>query len=60
MANMATAEITRPAQSTSWVIYGVPWHVCPTVALHSEVVVVTENAASARWPVTARARKLTV
>jgi D-serine deaminase-like pyridoxal phosphate-dependent protein len=23
------------------VCYGVPWHVCPTVALHSEAFVVT-------------------
>jgi D-threonine aldolase len=41
-------------------IYGVPWHVCPTVALHSEVVVVKGATAGAHWPVVARARKLSV
>lgn len=41
-------------------IYGVPWHVCPTVALHSEAIVVNGAIAGPHWPVTARARKLTV
>lgn len=40
------------------VIYGVPRHVCPTVALYSEVVVVRNGCASEIWPVEARARKL--
>ena len=42
------------------VLYGIPWHVCPTVALHSEVFVVEDGQAEARWSVTARARRLTV
>jgi D-serine deaminase-like pyridoxal phosphate-dependent protein len=41
-------------------IYGVPWHVCPTVALHDEAVVVREGRAGERWRVTARARTLTI
>lgn len=41
-------------------LYGVPWHVCPTVALHSEVVVVRNGRAEERWEVTARRRTLTV
>lgn len=42
------------------VLRGVPWHVCPTVALHSEVYVLENGVASTRWPVVARARRLTV
>jgi D-serine deaminase-like pyridoxal phosphate-dependent protein len=38
------------------VIYGIPWHICPTVALHAEVIVVTQGRATARWRVTARDR----
>jgi D-serine deaminase-like pyridoxal phosphate-dependent protein len=41
-------------------IYGVPWHVCPTVALHDEAVVVRRGRAAERWPVVARARTLTI
>ena len=42
------------------VLYGVPWHVCPTVALHGRAVVVREGRAADSWAVTARERMLTV
>ena len=38
------------------VIYGIPWHICPTVALHSEVVVISDGRAEDRWKVVARDR----
>ena len=41
-------------------IYGVPRHICPTVALHSEAVVVRAGNAEERWRVTARERRLTI
>ena len=41
-------------------LYGVPWHVCPTVALHSEAVIVRDGRARERWGVVARRRRLTV
>jgi D-serine deaminase-like pyridoxal phosphate-dependent protein len=41
-------------------LYAVPWHVCPTVALHSKVVIVRDGRAADRWEVTARQRVLTV
>jgi len=40
-------------------LYGIPWHICPTVALHSEAVVVCNGLAQAQWAIRARARKLT-
>ena len=42
------------------VVYGLPRHVCPTMALHSEVWAVRDGRAGERWPVTARARRLTI
>jgi D-serine deaminase-like pyridoxal phosphate-dependent protein len=42
------------------VLYGVPWHVCPTVALHDQAVVVRAGRADGHWRVTARGRALTV
>ena len=41
-------------------LYGVPWHVCPTVALHNEAIVVRNGRAEERWQVVARARTLTI
>lgn len=41
-------------------LYGIPRHVCPTVALHSEAWVVENGKTTERWPITARARRLTV
>jgi D-serine deaminase-like pyridoxal phosphate-dependent protein len=38
--------------------FGVPWHICPTVALHSRVVVIERGRSVAQWPVNARSRHL--
>ena len=42
------------------VFYGIPRHICPTVALHSFVTTVRDGKADGRWQVTARERELTV
>jgi D-serine deaminase-like pyridoxal phosphate-dependent protein len=41
-------------------LYGIPRHVCPTVALHSEAWIVEEGKAVACWPILARGRRITV
>jgi D-serine deaminase-like pyridoxal phosphate-dependent protein len=41
-------------------LYGVPWHICPTVALHSEAAVVRNGKAEGRWRVLARERRLNI
>ena len=41
-------------------LYGVPWHVCPTVALHDEAIVVRNGRAEAHWQIVARARRLAI
>ena len=41
-------------------LYGLPWHICPTVALHDEAVIVRDGTVVDRWPVTARTRKISV
>jgi D-serine deaminase-like pyridoxal phosphate-dependent protein len=40
-------------------LYGIPWHICPTVALYSEAVVACNGKAQGQWAILARARKLT-
>ncbi|HEY4311041.1 MAG TPA: D-TA family PLP-dependent enzyme [Pirellulales bacterium] len=42
------------------VLYGVPWHICPTVALHAAAVTIVNRRATGVWPVVARDRKLTI
>ncbi len=41
-------------------LYGIPRHICPTVALHGSVTVVAEGRASGKWLVRGRERVLTI
>ncbi len=38
------------------VLYGFPWHICPTVALHEQVGVIEGNKLIDYWKITARKR----
>ncbi len=49
-----------PAYQVGDVLYGIPFHICPTVALHQSVVVVEHGRAVNRWDVVARDRRITV
>lgn len=42
------------------VLRGIPWHICPTVALYSEVHVVTGERFTDIWPVVGRTRRITI
>jgi D-serine deaminase-like pyridoxal phosphate-dependent protein len=43
------------------VLYGIPWHICPTVALHQEAVIIREGRATGeRWAIRSRDRRITV
>jgi D-serine deaminase-like pyridoxal phosphate-dependent protein len=42
------------------VLYGVPVHICPTVALYDTAVVVEKGNAVTNWQVVARNRKITI
>lgn len=52
----ASADRLHPGD----VVHAIPWHVCPTVALHQEAWVVVDGRAVECWSVLARARRLTV
>jgi D-serine deaminase-like pyridoxal phosphate-dependent protein len=41
------------------ILYGVPFHICPTVALHDSVAVVNDNNVVARWKNLSRNRSIT-
>jgi len=54
-------ETTRAAEyPVGTVLYGLPRHVCPTVALQSYVGCVEDNEYKASWPVVARTRCITI
>jgi D-serine deaminase-like pyridoxal phosphate-dependent protein len=54
-------ETPRAAEfAIGQVLHGIPRHICPTVALHSEAIVVENGRVAAQWPILARARRLTV
>lgn len=38
--------------------YGVPWHICPTVALHAQAVVIAGGRVVGHWRIEARERHL--
>ncbi len=40
------------------VLYGVPWHICPTVALYGSAVIVRHGKAAGNWIVSGRERML--
>jgi D-serine deaminase-like pyridoxal phosphate-dependent protein len=42
------------------VLYGIPWHICPTVDRFDAVSVVNDCKVTEQWAVTARKRKITI
>jgi D-serine deaminase-like pyridoxal phosphate-dependent protein len=41
-------------------LYGIPWHICPTVDRYDSVSVVNEHKFTNQWNVEARKRKITI
>lgn len=48
------------ALSVGDVLYGVPYHICPTVNLYDEAYVVERGRVEATWEIPARRRKITI
>lgn len=42
------------------VLYGVPYHICPSVALYDEAVVVVDGNVVDKWNIVARKKKITI
>jgi D-serine deaminase-like pyridoxal phosphate-dependent protein len=49
---------TEPPVGT--ILYAIPYHVCPSVALHEEAQVVEGGHVTAVWPVVARRRRINI
>jgi D-serine deaminase-like pyridoxal phosphate-dependent protein len=53
-----TPEADR--METGDILYGIPWHICPTVDRHDFVTVIENNHAKGRWSVEARKRLISI
>jgi D-threonine aldolase len=42
------------------IFYGIPWHICPSVALHDQALVIENNRVTGFWKVIARRREINV
>lgn len=42
------------------VVYGIPYHICPTVALYERAIAVTDGKVSGEWMIRARDRKISI
>lgn len=58
--HMVLETAKRDAFPVGTVVYGIPRHICPTVALHNEVWCVKDRMAVEKWPVVARVRSITI
>ena len=58
--HMVLETMKREAYPVGTVVYGIPRHICPTVALHHEVWCVKDRMAGEKWPVVARSRCITI
>ncbi len=45
---------------TGDILYGIPWHICPTVDRFDSIFVVDDHKVERQWDVTARKRKITI
>jgi len=58
--HLVVESASAPRLSVGDALLGVPWHVCPTVALHAEAVLIERSKVTGACPIEARARKITV
>jgi D-serine deaminase-like pyridoxal phosphate-dependent protein len=42
------------------VLYGIPYHICPTVALYERLIAIEKGSVTGEWRVIARDRKITI
>lgn len=56
--------VIETAESDNWnvgdCLYGIPWHICPTMALHESALIVENGTIIDEWTVLARRRKITI
>jgi D-serine deaminase-like pyridoxal phosphate-dependent protein len=56
--HMVIRTVLADKYKTGDPIYGIPWHICPTVDRYDNVNVVNDHKVSLQWNVEARKRKI--
>ncbi len=58
--HLVVESLQAPQFAVGDCLFGVPRHICPTVALYSEATVICDGRATEHWRITARERRLTI
>jgi D-serine deaminase-like pyridoxal phosphate-dependent protein len=58
--HMVFQSVSPHGYETGHVFYGVPHHICPTVALYDEARACVDRKVGETWPILARKRKITI
>jgi D-serine deaminase-like pyridoxal phosphate-dependent protein len=58
--HMVIRTVEAIKYKTGDLLYGIPWHICPTVDRHDTVYVINDHKLTGQWTVEARKRKITV
>ena len=58
--HMVIRSVEAAKYKTGDLLYGIPWHICPTVDRHDMVYVINDHKLTGQWTVEARKRKITV
>jgi D-serine deaminase-like pyridoxal phosphate-dependent protein len=58
--HLVLRSATKHAYKTGELFYGVPYHICPTVALYEEAAICRDNRVGESWPIVARKRKISI
>jgi D-serine deaminase-like pyridoxal phosphate-dependent protein len=51
-----SSHVFKPGE----LLYAIPWHICPTVALYESIIIVEDSKATTTWKNIARDRKISV
>lgn len=58
--HLVLENISENKFSSGDILYGIPWHICPTVALYDSVKIIENGQSVGEWKNIARDRKITV
>jgi D-serine deaminase-like pyridoxal phosphate-dependent protein len=58
--HMVIRTASTDKYKTGDLLYGIPWHICPTVDRYDTVYVINDHKVTGQWNVEARKRKITI
>ncbi len=58
--HLVVEAATEHSYKVGDVLYGIPYHICPTVSLYERALVVENQSVKEEWKIIARDRKITI